>query len=65
MPIPRRSHTIGVTLLRRLLSRGGEGCLSEALEKLTLDSSMQGRVFKGNADLPGAKDFYRGLQLRD
>ena len=32
----------------------------EALEKLTVDTPLQGRAFKGNAELPGCEDFYRG-----
>jgi hypothetical protein len=32
----------------------------EALEKLTTDAALQGRIFKGNAELPGCEEFYRG-----
>jgi len=30
-----------------------------ALRKLTVDAALQGRVFKGNEELPGAEEFYR------
>ena len=35
------------------------GRLRAALEKLTVDEPLQGRVFKGNTELPDAGDFYR------
>jgi hypothetical protein len=37
--------------------------LRTALEKLTVDEPLQGRVFKGNADLPGAGEFYRAYNV--
>lgn len=41
------------------LTRAEVERLRAALQKLTVDSALQGRVFKGNEELPGAEEFYR------